>query len=73
MAHKLIDADVNDSLKGKSSKKTFNIEGKIGVSLFIGAKEVFLGIQINEVQKETVYRKKFIPLKKSSVRVFRFD
>lgn len=73
MSHKLFDVEVNDSPKGKFSKKSFNIEGKFGVSFFIGGKEVFLGIQVNEVLKETVYRKKFIPLKKSSVRVYRFD
>jgi hypothetical protein len=72
MSHKLIEDPIAEP-KGKTGKKSFNFEGKFGVSFFIGGKEVFLGLQINEVLNETVYRKKFIPLKKSSVRVYRFD
>lgn len=76
MSHKLIEADVKEGSKKKSRKLKLSIpkfDGKFGVSFFFSDREVFLGIQVNEVIKETVVRKRFTKPRKAGVKVFRFD
>jgi hypothetical protein len=47
--------------------------GKLGISFFVGFKEIFLGIQINNVMIEETVRRQYIPLNKADVKVFKFD
>lgn len=76
MAHKLLDIDM--PLKQPKIKrfhvKMPSMTGKFGFSLFIGKKEVFIGVSVGEVEIEQIVRKRLVKLpKKASVKVFRFD
>jgi hypothetical protein len=71
MAHKLTE---DEQVVIKKTKYNLpNIEGKFGFSLFIGSKELFIGIQISEVLIERVVRKKLVKLNKGKVKTFSFD
>jgi hypothetical protein len=50
-----------------------NLEGKFGLSLYLGKKEIFIGIQIGDVEIERVIRKRMIKAPKGNVKVLRFD
>lgn len=51
-----------------------SMTGKFGLALFIGKKEVFIGVAVNEVEIEQVVRKRFIKApSKGKVNVFNFD
>jgi len=49
------------------------MEGRIGFSFYIGKKEVFFGIAINDVIQEKIIRRSIIPLKKAQTRTYGFD
>jgi hypothetical protein len=77
MAHKLLEEELNETPKTTPVWKKFlprNLGGKIGISLYLFRKEIFLGIAIADVEMERVVRKRFLPVnQKASVKVFRFD
>ncbi len=63
-------------LAEKVHKKTFKlpkVEGRIGFSFYVGVKEIFLGVAINDVITERIVRKKFIKTTKATTRTFGFD
>jgi len=76
MAHKLYP---NELLEEKKTRKHWffsriaGIEGKFGVSFYIGRKEIFVGITVGSVQLERIIKKRFVPLTKASVKVYKFD
>ena len=57
-------------------KKAFNItlpknfSGKFGLGFSIGRKEIFIGIAVNDIEVETIIRKKKVPTRKG--RAFAF-
>lgn len=75
MAHKLLTDGVNEQ---KRTKKRFKISipsmmGKFGLSLFVGQREVFIGLMVGQVEIERIIRKRLIKAPKASVKVFRWD
>ena len=50
-----------------------NLEGKIGISLYLGKKEVFIGISVGDVEMEKIIRRRKVAVPKGKVKVFRFD
>lgn len=75
-AHKLLTDEVNETKK-KSKKYTLkipNMTGKFGVSLFVGRKEIFIGVSVGEVEIEQIVRRKMLKIpQKGTVKVFRWD
>jgi len=71
MAHRLFQ-DEETPTKGKRFTLP-NIEGKFGISFYIGKKEIFLGLQLSDVIIETITRRRMIKTPKAGVRVLRFD
>lgn len=77
MAHKLYIEEVNVQSLSKLSKlrklKLPHVEGRFGLSLSVGSKELFIGISINPVTIEQITKKRIVPLTKSKTNVFGFD
>ncbi len=75
MVHKLLPIELPEkkSLNKLFSFKIPDFTGKFGVSLFIGGKEVFLGVMIGNVTIEEIIKRKTIKIPKGKVRVFKFD
>ncbi len=74
MSHKLLESELPESKK--TSKLQINwprAEGKIGCSLYLWGKELFIGIVLSEVITETVVKKRSVKIPKSNVKVFPFD
>ena len=71
MAHKLLPFET--IVKKETRLKLPNIQGKFGLSIFIGGRELFLGLSINEVVMEQVIRRKFIKTPKGTAKTFNFD
>ena len=72
MSHKLL----TDNVVEKPRKKRFtmpNIEGKFGIALFVGGKEVFIGVVVGNVDIERITRQRMIKAPHAGVKVFRFD
>lgn len=70
MAHKLVNGQ-DEKIKKKVKLPSF--DGKVGFSLYLGTKEVFIGISINEVITEKVVRRKMLKTPKRTAKVFNFD
>ena len=76
MAHRLYDTSWPE-METKTQQR-FRLSmpkhaGKFGVSLFIGGKEVFVGLAVADVEVEQVIRKRAVKTRPSAVKVFRFD
>lgn len=71
MAHKLLAEEVLGKRLSKFKLPTVN--GRFGISVYVGTKEVFLGVQINPVIEETIIKKRSLVTLKSKVSVFNFD
>lgn len=70
MAHKVFLPDEKD----KSKKKfKFIPEGKVGFSVYLGSKEVFVGITIANVIQETITRSRKIKTTPGTVQIYPFD
>ena len=65
MAHKLLEESV---LPPKAPGKPFHLDGKIGLSLFLFGKEVFVGLVVSQVVIEQIYKRKYTDL--SPVKVY---
>lgn len=72
MAHKLLSEDVIEKKKVKRFTLP-SFSGKFGFSVFVGQKEVFIGLQVGEVEIERITRRKILKTPKAGVRVFKFD
>ncbi|CAA9286301.1 MAG: hypothetical protein AVDCRST_MAG93-3560 [uncultured Chloroflexia bacterium] len=75
MAYKLL-REVKEASIRKA--KRFHISmpkltGKFSASIFLGGKELFLGIAVADVEVEQVVRKRIVKNKPGSVKVFQFD
>ena len=71
MSHKLYLDE--EEIKKQKRFTLPNIEGKFGISFYIGKKEIFLGLQLSDVIIETITRRRMIKTPKAGVRVLRFD
>lgn len=71
MAHKVFNIDTNERKRKKITLP--KLEGRFGISFYIGSKEVFIGIQIGNVLIEEITRRRFAKLNKSKVNVFNFE
>lgn len=70
MAHRLVGVDLPEKEPKKKFKlKLPHIEGRVGVSLYLGNREYFLGLSITEVIKEQVVRKRTVKIPKGVVHV----
>lgn len=71
MAHLLY----SDGQDRKTEKRLTlpNIEGRFGLSFYVGKKELFLGVQVTDTIMETVVRKRMVKNKKGKVNVYKFD
>lgn len=68
MAHKL-----PFNIPTKSKFRIPKIEGRVGFSFYIGLKEIFIGISLNDVITEKIIRKRFIKVSKAQTRTYGFD
>ncbi len=76
MVHKLLSEDINESpnKRKKYTLKVPNMTGKFGFSLFIGHKEIFIGVSVGEVEIEQVIRRRMLKTpQKGTVKVYRWD
>ena len=74
MAHRLLEEPIIETRKKtRTLLKLPAFEGKFGIALFIGGKEVFLGVAVADVQKEEVVKRRYIKPHQGTVRVFRMD
>jgi hypothetical protein len=74
MANKLIEEPLLETRKRKQYRiKLPKIEGKFGFSLYIGNKEIFIGLAVADVVTEQVVRKRLVKAPKSGIKVIRFD
>ncbi len=69
MAHKLIGPFTEE----KKRFKMPSLSGRFGFSFYIGVKEVFIGLSINDIEIEKVIRRKVLRPSKGKVNIFRFD
>lgn len=74
MAHRLLESELPETTvkKTRFRLKWPSLEGKYGLSLFVGGKEIFLGIALADVIKEEVVRKRYVKPQKGKVKVFSF-
>lgn len=70
MAHKLL---LEEEPKRKKKDILPNIEGKFGIGIMIGGREVFLGVSIFPVIVEQVVKRRMIKPIKGKAKVFNFD
>lgn len=70
MAHKVFVPE-----EKQKTKKQFRFlpEGRFGLSLYVGSKEIFLGIAVSNVIQETVTRSRKIKTTPGTVQVFKWD
>jgi hypothetical protein len=75
MSHKLLPFDIKDEpVKTGFVKALGRITGRFGLGLYIGGKELFFGLSINDViTEELVKRRKLLSVPKGQVKVFKFD
>lgn len=73
MAHKLL--PIIDNKQPKKSKKITlpNFQGKFGVGVMIGTKEIFFGVTLTDILIEQVVRRKMVKTPKSKTRVLNFN
>ena len=50
-----------------------SLSGKYGVAILIRGKQLFIGIELDDVEIERVVRRKLVKTPKRSVRVLRYD
>jgi hypothetical protein len=72
MAHKLIDYPLKESKK-KERFKLPDIGGRFGFALYVGSKEIFIGISVSNVEQEVIIKKRFVKTTKAKVQVLHFD
>lgn len=72
MAHKLINTDI--ITKNNKLHKRFALpsSGRIGIALYIGSKEVFIGCAINDVVEEKIIKQRYLKTE-AKVNVFNID
>jgi heme/copper-type cytochrome/quinol oxidase subunit 3 len=70
MAHKLL---IDEEIKKQKRYTLPDIEGRFGISFYVGSKEIFFGTQITTVLIERVTKKKLVKINKGKVNVFKFD
>lgn len=60
MAHEIPDINWDDVEKLRKVRKVTlpDIQGKFGISISVGRKEIFIGVAIAKIELETVIRKK---------------
>jgi hypothetical protein len=73
MAHFVPSPESLPKKKRSISFKMPNINGRIGASLYLGTKELFLGIVFSDVITEQIIRKKIVKVPKADTRVLGFD
>ena len=74
MAHKLLEDEIIESIVKKKKRISFSgLEGKFGIAVFIGSKELFLGLSIGNVIREEKIIRRTIKAPNNTVRVFKFD
>lgn len=72
MAHKLLFEEKAER-PSQSKWKLPDVQGRFGLAIFIGQKEVFIGVNIATVETEHIIKKHFIKTPKAKVKTFRFD
>ena len=76
MANKLLPRDISLNQTKKTLKRFHvpNFNGKFGFSVFVGTKEVFIGVSVGEVEIEHIVRKKLLRMpSRVKVRTYNFD
>ena len=74
MAYKLLDEQVIEGSKPRQKRFHFaHFNGRVGVSFFLGTKEVFIGVSVADVIEEQIIKKRVIKTPKGKVNVLRFD
>ena len=75
MAIKIPLTENNDSpMKLRLPKiKMPKIDGRFGLSLYIGSKEIFIGIAVTKVIEEQIIKKTILPIQQGEARVFPFE
>ena len=71
MAHRMLLDELPVKKQRKYTLPSFG--GKFGLAIFIGSKEYFVGIAINDVILEQVVKRRFVKTPKTGVKTFRFD
>lgn len=71
MAHK-IPIEIPKEKKGHTIKLP-NINGRIGVSFFVGIKEIFIGVLVSDVVIEEIIKRKVVKVPKAQTRTYGFD
>jgi len=70
MAHKI---PLEIPTKQKVKFKIPNINGRIGVSFYIGTKELFIGFIISDVLIEQIIKRRMVKVQKAQTRTYGFD
>lgn len=74
MTHKLLDPNAIEPRTRKQFRLNLpKIEGKFGLALYVGHKEVFIGIGVTDIVTEQIVRKRMVKVPKSAVKVVRLD
>lgn len=73
MAHKLTEEVETIGNKKVKRFKVPEINGKFGVALFLGGKEVFIGVAVSSVEIEHVIKRRLLQSPKAGVKTFNFD
>lgn len=50
-----------------------NINGRVGVSFYIGMKEVFIGFIVSDVLIEQIIKRRMVKVQKAQTRTYGFD
>lgn len=72
MAHKVLDI-IEAPVKKRKAFKVPDVQGKFGLALFIGGKEIFIGITMFPVVMEQVVKRRLIKPVKGTAKVFNFE
>lgn len=70
MAHRLTDKIFS---KGKRKFLIPKINGRFGFSVYIGMKEIFVGVALADVILEQLIRKRTVKIPKAETRTYGFD
>ncbi len=72
MAHKTFNIEDGQAKKRKQYRMP-DIQGKFGIGIMLGGKEIFFGVSVNTIIVEQVVKRRLLRTPKSTTKVFNFD
>lgn len=71
MAHKLL--EVERPIKKEKRFKLPQLNGKFGISIMFGTKEIFIGVAVGQIEVEQIVRRRMVKATRAKVKVMTWD